>query len=74
MIYYHRGTGTYVVTAPRAWAWENQHHFHGRDFSNDHPSSAEVEEYLVNNHGFVLAEYDHELVTIVYNLSPNLNF
>jgi len=73
MIYYHRGTGTYVTTAPRAWAWENQHRFPGRNFVNDHPSSNEVEEYLVNNHQFTLVEYDHDLVTVVYNHDPNIN-
>jgi hypothetical protein len=26
MIYYQKGSGTYVVTEPRPWARENQHH------------------------------------------------
>ena len=73
LIYYHQGTGTYVVTAPRAWAWDNRvQHFPGRDFINNHPTSSEVETYLVNNHGFTLVEHDQELVTLVYNLNPNI--
>jgi hypothetical protein len=73
MIYYHRGTGTFVTTAPRAWARENQNRFLGRNFDDDHPTSDEVEEYLVRNHGFTLVVHNEQLVTLVYNLNPNLN-
>ncbi len=72
MIYYHRGSGTYVVTAPRAWAWENQTHFPNHDFINHHPTVNEVEEYLMQNHDFVRKVYNNELVTVISNLNPTL--
>ena len=72
MIYYKQGTGTYIVTSPRAWAWENRHHFRNYDFVNRHPTVDVVEAYLVQNHGFVLQEHDNELVTVISNLNPTL--
>lgn len=72
MIYYKQGTGTYIVTAPRAWAWENQSHFRNHDFVNRHPTVNEVEEYLIENFGFVKEVHDNELVTVISNLNPTL--
>ena len=50
MIYYHRGTGTYVVTEPRPWARENQHYFPNYGFTNmkdDHPITHLIKNYCV---------------------------
>jgi hypothetical protein len=44
MIYYHKGSGTFVVTEPRPWARENQHHFPNCTFQpNNHHTTDTVE-------------------------------
>jgi hypothetical protein len=71
MIYYKQGTGTYVVTAPRPWAWQNRNHFPGYDFINHHPTVDQVEDYLIKNFAFRSEEYKNDLVTVIYNPRPN---
>ena len=74
MIYYHYGAGTYVVTAPRAWAWDNQHHFPGRDFISDHPTVNEIEDFLISKFNFVRQKHDDDLITVISNLNPDPGF
>lgn len=71
MIYYKQGTGTYVVTEPRPWARENQGYFPGFDFINNHPTTDEVENYLINNQQFVVGHNDND-VKVIHNLDPGL--
>ena len=48
VIYYQRGAGTFVVTEPRPWARENQHHFPNFTFQpNNHPTPIEIEKWLI---------------------------
>jgi len=72
IIYYKQGTGTYVVTEPRPWSRENQQHFQGFDFIDNHPITDIIEDYLINNHNFIRDENENENVTVIYNLDPNL--
>jgi len=72
MIYYKRGTGTYVVTEPRPWARENQGHFPQYDFINNHPTTDDVENWLINNSHFQAVINTPEIV-VIQNLDPNLN-
>ena len=72
MIYYHRGTGTYVVTEPRPWARENQHHFPNFTFEADsHPITDYIENWLVENRSFQKV-VDTPTFVVVQNLDPNL--
>lgn len=72
IIYYKRGTGTFVVTEPRPWARENQHLFPDYDFVNNHPTSNAIQDYLIANFGFVVGHNDDE-ISVIHNLDPNLN-
>lgn len=73
IIYYKKGTGTYVVTEPRPWARENQEFFLGYDFINNHPTTDIVENYLIQNYNFQRAIYHHNDIVVIQNLDPNLN-
>lgn len=72
MIYYKRGTGTFVVTEPRPWARENQHHFPEYDFIDNHPTTNVIQNYLITNFNFVVGHADDE-ISVIHNLDPNLN-
>jgi len=74
MIYYQKGSGTYVVTTPRRWANENRAHFEGHDFIITHPTTDEIENWLVNNKGFVFGNTQKADVAIIYNFNANLVF
>jgi len=70
MIYYKRGTGTYVVTEPRPWARENQHHFPNYTFQpNNHPTTDTVEAWLIENRNFQRV-VDNDFVSLIQNVDP----
>lgn len=71
IIYYKQGTGTYVITEPRPWAKENQAYFSTYDFINTHPTTNVIEQFLINNFGFVINHYPN--ITVLINLDPNIN-
>ncbi|GAA6765734.1 hypothetical protein AAFH68_16720 [Flavobacterium sp. CGRL1] len=72
MIYYKRGTGTFVVTEPRPWARENQHHFPGIDFKKNHPKTDTIQNYLIENFNFTVGHNDDQ-ISVIFNLDPNLD-
>lgn len=71
MIYYKRGTGTFIVTEPRPWAKENQHLFPEYDFINRIPITNEVEKRLINHHGFQLV-IENEDIVLIQNLDISI--
>jgi hypothetical protein len=72
LIYFQRGAGTYVVTEPRPWARENQHHFPNFTFQpNNHPTTDVIETWLLDNRNFRKV-VDTPDVVVVQNLDPNL--
>ncbi|MEI8087375.1 MAG: hypothetical protein WCG93_14290 [Paludibacter sp.] len=71
MIYYQKGSGTYIVTEPRPWARENKHHFPDYDFVIKHPTSNEVDEWLIKNKNFKKVINTNEII-LVQNIDPNL--
>lgn len=74
MIYYKRGTGTYIVTEPRPWARENQHHFPNYTFQpNNHPTTDTVEAWLIDNRNFQRV-VDNDFVSLIQNVDPDLDF
>ena len=73
MIYYKKGTGSYVITEPRPWSRENQHLFENFNFQKSPPTTNEVETLLVNNYNFNLFHYADEDIIVLQNLDPNLN-
>ncbi len=73
MIYYAKGTGTYVVTEPRPWARENQNHFPNHTFQpNNHPTTDEVETWLIENRNFQRV-VDNDFVSLIQNVDPELD-
>jgi hypothetical protein len=64
MIYYHTGTGTFIVTEPRPWAKENQHLFPEYDFVNRFPTTNAVETRLINDYGFRRVVQNDDVVLI----------
>lgn len=72
MIYYSKGSGTYVVTEPRPWARENQNLFPGYTFQpNNHPTTDEIEKWLINNRNFQRV-VSNSFVSLIVNFDPNL--
>ena len=72
VIYYQRGAGTFVVTEPRPWARENQHHFPNFTFQpNNYPTPIEIEKWLIDNRNFRKVVNTADIV-VVQNLDPNL--
>lgn len=73
MIFYKRGTGTYIVTEPRPWARENQHHFPNYTFQpNNHPTTDTVEAWLIENRNFQRV-VDNDFVSLIQNVDPDLD-
>lgn len=73
MIYYKRGTGTFVVTEPRPWARENQHHFQNYSFEpNNHPTTEIVEKWLIENKNFQKI-IDNDIISLIQNVDPFLD-
>lgn len=73
MIYYKRGTGTYVVTEPKPWAHENQEHFPNYTFRDGNvPIVDVIEGYLIKNYNFKLEEDEINKTSVLYNLDPSL--
>lgn len=74
IIYYKRGTGTYVVTEPRPWARENQHHFPNNTFvEDDQPVPNTIKQWLINNRGFQENNFQNPDITVLFNLDPNID-
>ncbi|HCO20185.1 MAG TPA: hypothetical protein DIT47_03595 [Flavobacteriaceae bacterium] len=72
MIYYKKGTGTFVVTEPRPWARENQEFFPNYSFEgNNHPTTDAVEKWLIENKDFKKV-IDTKDVVLIQNLNPNI--
>lgn len=72
MIYYQRGTGTYVVTEPRPWARENQANFPNYTFQpNNHPTTNVIEQWLIDNRNFIRV-VDTEFVSLIQNFEPDI--
>lgn len=77
IIYYKRGTGTFVVTEPKPWARENQNHFPEYEFLDNPttPTTQTIEAYLINNHGFTASPHNNNNnpIHLIFNLDPNVN-
>ncbi len=71
MMYYKRGTGTFVVTEPRPWAKENQILFPDYDFIERVPTTNTVEQLLINQYGFQKV-LENEDVVLIQNVDTNL--
>jgi hypothetical protein len=74
VIYYHIGTGSYVVTSPRAWARENSHLFPDIDFNASHPRTIDICNLLKRDFGFNTKRYDAPRVSVTYKLDPLFTF
>jgi hypothetical protein len=72
MMYYKRGTGTFVVTEPRPWAKENQILFPDYDFIERVPTTNTVEQLLINQYDFQKV-VENEDVVLIQNVDTNLN-
>lgn len=73
LIYYQKGSGTYIVTEPRPWARENQHHFPNYTFQpNNHPTTDTVEAWLIDNRNFQRV-IDNDFVSLIQNVDPDLD-
>lgn len=73
IIYYKKGTGTYVVTEPKPWARENQHHFPDYTFQPDNrPNTNVIEIWLINNRNFKRV-VDNAFISLIQNVDPNLD-
>lgn len=73
MIYYQKGSGTFVVTEPRPWARENLNLFEEFDFNNNQPTTNYIENFLIQNYGFELMLNDDN-VRLIQNVNLNLTF
>lgn len=73
MIYYHNGTGTFVVTEPKPWARENQQFFNDYDFINKKPTTNVIEKKLIKQFKFKI-KVDNEKIKLIQNLDTNLSF
>jgi hypothetical protein len=73
MVYYQRGTGTFIVTEPRPWAKENRHVFPVYNFINQIPTTNSVERRLIEDYGFRKVIENEEIV-LVQSLNTNLEF
>jgi hypothetical protein len=72
MIYYVKGTGTYIVTEPRPWARENQNLFPNYTFqAKDYPTTNFIEDWLIENRNFVRV-FENDEIVLIQNLNPNL--
>ncbi len=74
MIYYQKGTGTYIITEPRPWSRENTHLFPNYDFIDNHPTTDVIEHLLINNYNFLITEYNNYQIVVLQNLDPGLEF
>jgi hypothetical protein len=72
MMYYKKGTGTYITTEPRPWARENQNLFPNFNFIDNSPTTNLIENFLINEYNFIRV-YDDEDITLIQNTNPNLN-
>jgi hypothetical protein len=72
LIYYKRGTGTFIVTEPLPWARENQAHFPNYNFTSRVPTTNGICEYLVKEYKFK-KQVDKSGVKAYTNLDPDLN-
>jgi hypothetical protein len=73
MVYYQRGTGTFIVTEPRPWAKENRHVFLEYNFINQIPTTKSVERRLIEDYGFRKV-IENEDIVLLQSLNTNLEF
>jgi hypothetical protein len=73
MMYYHRGTGTFIVTEPRPWSKENQNFFPEYDFVRQYPTTNLVETRLINEFGFRRVVQNDDVV-LIQNLDTSSIF
>ncbi len=73
MMYYHRGTGTFIVTEPRPWSKENQNFFPEYDFVRQYPTTNLVETRLINEYGFRRVVQNDDVV-LIQNLDTSSIF
>jgi hypothetical protein len=73
MMYYHRGTGTFIVTEPRPWSKENQNLFPEYDFVRQYPTTNLVETRLINEYGFRRVVQNDDVV-LIQNLDTSSIF
>ena len=72
LIYYKKGTGTFVVTEPLPWARENQQFFPNFNFQGrNYPRTNEIEKWLIENKGFKRVLKGGRVV-LLQNLNLNL--
>lgn len=76
LIYYKKGTGTYIVTEPKPWARENQIHFPNFNFANsdNEPTTENIEKYLMEKFKFIMEKFENPRIIVLKNLDPNINF
>lgn len=72
LIFYKKGTGTFIVTEPLPWARENQAHFSKFNFTTKVPTTNAICEYLVKKYKFK-KQVDKNGVKAFTNLDPDLN-
>ena len=69
MMYYKKGTGTYIITEPLPWARENQSYFPKYTFqAKDCPTTQIIEKWLIKNKDFKKV-VDNETVSLIQNLA-----
>lgn len=75
IIYYAKGTGTYVTTEPKPWARENQNLFPNFNFvdKDNSPNTHTIENLLIAQYGFKIV-YQDKKVSLIQNVNPNLEF
>lgn len=72
IMYYKRGTGTFIITEPRPWAKENQIHFQNYNFINRVPTTSAVEKMLIDQYNFRKVIENDDIV-LIQNLDVNIN-
>jgi hypothetical protein len=72
MMYYKRGTGTFIITEPLPWARENRELFPDYNFIDRNPNTIAVEKLLTDEYNFQKVIDTNEIV-LIQNLDINLN-
>lgn len=73
LIFYKKGTGTFIITEPLPWARENQAHFFPKyNFTTKVPTTNAICEYLEKKYKFK-KQVDKSGVKAYTNLDPDLN-
>jgi hypothetical protein len=73
MMYYKKGTGTFIITEPMPWARENKRFFESKfDFIKKFPTTNAIEKLLKEKYSFQTV-HDDENISLIQNLNPNLD-